>query len=260
MAGAMLLHGKVALVTGASRGIGKAICLDLAAHGAAVACVSRDGDRAEETAAACRDAGTQALAVVADIREAAARRETVARCEADLGGLDVLVNNAGIVAGGGADAESDEDWADVIATNLTAPFMLTRDAVPLLRRSGRGAVVHIGSILGEVTAHGVTSYCAAKGGLHHLTKQQANDLARHGIRVNLVAPGYIRTDMFEGGHTEERKAHIAKLHPLGRVGDAAEVAACVTFLVSDRASFVTGACLAADGGLLTQYGYELHED
>jgi NAD(P)-dependent dehydrogenase (short-subunit alcohol dehydrogenase family) len=172
----------------------------------------------------------------------------------ELGGLDVLVNNAGVSRLQGADTESREGWDEVMTTNLTAPFLLVRHAAKHLRASGAGSVVHVGSVLGLVAMRGATAYCAAKAALQHLTRQQALDLAASNVRVNCVAPGFIRTEMFEGNHPPERKKRIEQLHPLGRVGEPDEVARAVTFLASDAASFITGACLTVDGGLTSQFG------
>jgi 3-oxoacyl-[acyl-carrier protein] reductase len=239
------LGERVAVVTGASRGIGRAVALDLARRGAIVACASRDLERAEETAA---EAGGGARAFALDVREEASIVRLAEDVAAAFGGAAILVNNAGI---------GTDDWDDVLATNLTGAFLCVRHLLPQLAASGRGAVVNVGSINGLVTMKGYASYCAAKGGLHHLTRQLAHELGGRGVRVNCVAPGFVRTDMFETSHTEPRKEWIASLHPLGRVGGAEEVAYAVSFLCSDLASFVNGAVLTVDGGLTTQFGLEL---
>jgi len=240
-------------VTGAGRGIGRAIALDLAAQGARVACVGRDAARLEDVAAEIRSGAGDAVAVVADLADRAAVADAVAQAERALGDLAILVNNAAVAYLAGA-ADADTGWDETLAINLTAPFLLVQHALAGLERSGHGAVVNLGSINGVVTMRRLAAYSAAKGGLHHLTRQLALDLAPRGVRVNCVVPGFIRTDMFETSHGPERQAHIARLHALGRVGTPQEVAAAVTWLASDRASFVTGACLNVDGALTTQFG------
>jgi NAD(P)-dependent dehydrogenase (short-subunit alcohol dehydrogenase family) len=249
---ALDLTGRVAIVTGASRGIGRAIALDLAARGARVACASRDIGRARETARAA-----DGIAVECDVRDEASVRALKDGVLRELGGVDIVVNNAGIAVLGPIDDASTSGWDDVIATNLTSAFLLTRECVEPLSRSGHGTIVNIGSVNGLVSMRELASYCASKGGLHHLTRQSALELGPRGIRVNCVAPGFVRSDMFETSHSDERKDWIAKLHAVGRVGEASEVAYAVSFLCSDLASFITGAVIPVDGGLTTQFGLDL---
>jgi 3-oxoacyl-[acyl-carrier protein] reductase len=250
------LAGRVALVTGASRGIGRAIAVDLARNGAAVAVCSRNVDLLAETASLIVSAGGDARAFKVDVRSPEEIEGLVRSVVERFAGLDILVNNAGIARTAGGTSETLEGWSDVLDTNLTAPFLLTRCAADRLGAGGHGAIVNIGSVMGLVAMRELAAYCAAKAGLHHLTRQFALDLAPLGIRVNCVVPGFIRTELFESSHDEERKARIARLHALGRVGRPEEVADAVTYLVSDRASFVTGACLVVDGGLTTQVGVD----
>jgi NAD(P)-dependent dehydrogenase (short-subunit alcohol dehydrogenase family) len=250
------LAGRVALVTGASRGIGRAIAVDLAWAGAEVAACSRDRERTAETVRTIEAAGGRAAAFVVDLRSVDDTEGLVGSAVERFGRLDILVNNAGISRTAGGLSETLEGWNEVLATNLTAPFLLARRAADHLAAGGHGAIVNVGSVMGLVAMRDLTAYAAAKAGLHHMTRQLALDLAPVGVRVNCVAPGFVRTDLFETSHTEERKAHIAGLHALGRVGLPEEVAHAVTYLVSDRASFVTGACLVVDGGLTAQAGVD----
>ena len=246
------LDGRVALVTGAGGDIGRAVSLALAHRGATVACVGRRRAPLDAAAKEITGAGRRAAVFIADVRRDDECREVVSRVAKSLGALDVLVNNAGVTSTGSAAEGTRSEFDDVIATDLAGPFSLTRHAVQYLH--GGGVVVNVGSIMGSVAMRGLTAYCAAKGGLLQLTRQSALDLAPHQIRVNLVAPGFIATRMFETSHTLERRRRIESLHPLGRLGTPGDVAAAVVFLVGDGAAFITGACLVVDGGLTTQVG------
>jgi NAD(P)-dependent dehydrogenase (short-subunit alcohol dehydrogenase family) len=251
------LAGRVALVTGASGGIGRACAVDLALSGADVALVSRDVESTLTTAREVEAAGGGSVVLGCDVRDEDRIRAAVEGALEAFGRLDVVVNNAGIGRGVGTAEEDLDGWQDVLATNLTAPFLFVRHAVEALEGSPGGAVVNIGSVLGVVAQREATAYCASKAGLHQLTRQMAMDLAPRGIRVNCVAPGYIRTELFRRSNSPARQARLGDVHALGRVGEPEEVARAVTFLSSDAASFITGACLMVDGGLTVQYGFEL---
>jgi 3-oxoacyl-[acyl-carrier protein] reductase len=251
------LGGRVAVVTGASRGIGRAIALELARHGAAVVCAARNVPELTATCDAISEGGGRALAAHVDVRDDASVQRLAAASLDAFGRVDILVNNAGVAHVEDISAQSLEAWEDVLATNLTSTFLTVKHLLEPLSASPVASVVNVGSVNGiSVTKH-LSAYCAAKAGLHHLTRQLALELADRGIRVNCVAPGFIATDMFETNHSEARKATIRGLHALGRVGAAEEVAYGVSFLASDLASFITGAIVCIYGGLSVHFGLDV---
>jgi len=243
------LDGKVALVTGGSRGIGAAICTELAAAGATVAVnYVRNAAAAERVCAEIAAAGGTAHAVAGDVSGSDAARALVAGVEESIGPVEILVNNAGITRDNLIMKLSAEDWQQVIDTNLAGAFF-TCQAVsrPMVKRRG-GAIVNVSSVVGVHGNAGQTNYAASKAGLIGLTKSLAKELGGRGIRVNAIAPGYIATEITAGLPEAAREAILAGT-PLGRLGEPADVARAVRFLVSDAASFITGDVLAVDGGL-----------
>ncbi|HET6498535.1 MAG TPA: 3-oxoacyl-[acyl-carrier-protein] reductase [Coriobacteriia bacterium] len=243
------LEDKVALVTGASRGIGAAIALELAARGAAVA-VNYAGNAvaAGGVVEAIRAAGGRAVALQADVSDTEACSALVSATVAEFGAIDILVNNAGITRDGLLVRMSDDDWAAVIGTNLTAAFTLTRAAAALMMKARSGAIVNVSSVVGLVGNAGQANYAAAKAGLIGLTKAAARELAPRSIRVNVVAPGFIETEMTAGLPEAVRDAARTRI-AFGRFGLPSDVATAVAFLASDDARYITGQVLAVDGGM-----------
>jgi 3-oxoacyl-[acyl-carrier protein] reductase len=243
------LEGKVALVTGGSRGIGAAVAARLAAEGAAVA-VNYAGskDAADAVVASIVAVGGRAIALRADVTDPAACRAIVESTIAEFGALDILVNNAGITRDGLLVRMSDEDWDAVIATNLTGVFSMSRAAAKVMMKARTGSIVNMTSVVGIMGNAGQANYSAAKAGVIGLTKATARELAPRGVRCNAVAPGFIMTDM-TAKLTDAQRDAIAGTVALGHLGDTEDVAAAVAFLVSDDASYVTGQVLAVDGGM-----------
>lgn len=243
------LSGKVALVTGASRGIGAQVARHLASCGAAVA-VNYAGSAAaaQDVVDAICAAGGRAVALQADVSDSSAAVSLVERTIESLGGLDIVVNNAGITRDGLVVRMSDEDWSAVIDTNLTGVFYVTRACTRHLMKQRRGAIVNVTSVIGLVGNAGQANYAAAKAGVIGLTKSLAKELAPRGVRVNAVAPGFIQTDMTEA-LPENVREHAKGQIALGSFGTTQDVANAVAFLASDDAGYVTGQTLAIDGGM-----------
>ena len=243
------LEGRIALVTGASRGIGAEIARRLASDGAAVA-VNYAGSKAAAVAVVAEIVATggRAVAIQADVTEPASCTALVQRCVAELGGLDILVNNAGITRDGLLVRMSDEDWEAVIRTNLTGVFSMTRAAGKVMMKARRGSIVNISSVVGIAGNAGQVNYAAAKAGVIGLTRSVARELASRGVRCNAVAPGFIETDMTAELSDEVRAATIATI-AVRRFGTSSDVASAVAFFASDESAYVTGQVLAVDGGM-----------
>jgi len=247
-----MFANKVAIVTGASSGIGRATALSLAAAGAAVAAVGRDKAALEAVLAEAAHAGGQAIAIVADVTADTAPDDIVREATARFGGLDILVNAAGILGTGMTDGTSDEQWDRMMAVNVRAPFRLMRAAFPFLQER-RGAVVNVSSVNGRRVFPNLAAYNTSKAALDHLTRCAAIDWAPQGVRVNAVNPGVTVTNLHRrGGMNEDNYAaflvRAKETHPLGRPGQASEIASLILFLASDNAGWMTGETIAIDGG------------
>jgi len=243
------LEGRVALVTGAARGIGAATALALAEAGARVALVDRDGEGIERTADAIGRAGSDALAIPADVTDAPAMERAVDTVVAEWGRLDVLVNNAGIVRDATLGKVSDDDWAATVDVNLRGTMIGTRAALRPMRTAGAGRILSATSVVARMGNYGQTAYAASKGGIIGMTRAWARELGPLGITANAVAPGFIDTEMSRGV-PEKVLSGLLRRTPAGRLGRPEEVAAVYVFLASDLASFINGAVVGVDGGLL----------
>ena len=246
------LKDKIALVTGASSGIGRATALKFAGAGARVALVGRNGEALEKVADEIAKSGGEAFAVIADVTREADAERVVAGTVERFGGLDVLVNAAGGLSSGTVEDTTFAVWDAMMNVNLRAVFHLMQLAIPHLEKEG-GNIVNVSSVTGLRAFPGVLAYCVSKAGVDQLTRCAALELAGKKIRVNAVNPGVVRTQVHRrGGMSEEAYTtfleHSRGTHPLGRVGEAEEIAELILFLASERAAWITGATYSIDGG------------
>jgi len=245
------LAGKVAMVTGASSGLGARFAEVLAENGAAVALVARRVDRLDALRAQIEKSGGRAIAVEADVRDGAAMRRAFDTAEKAFGTVTILINNAGIVHSGRAVELAEEDWRRILSTNLDAVFFWAQEAARRMLAAGaRGSIVNIASVLGVTPDKGVIAYATAKAGVIQLTKALALELAFKGIRVNAIAPGWITTEINRDYLAGERGAAMKRQIPMGRFGEVEDLDGPLLLLASDAGSYMTGATIVADGGQL----------
>jgi 3-oxoacyl-[acyl-carrier protein] reductase len=241
------LTGKIALVTGASRGIGRAIACTLARQGATVVAAAR-GDNAAHTVETIIAAGGRAEAIALDVTDSAALTALPAQIVAKHGRLDILVSNAGIARDGLLLRMKRNDWDEVIATNLTAMFTLAQAALRPMLKQRAGRIIAVSSVVGQMGNAGQTNYAASKAGVIGFAKALAREVASRGITVNVIAPGMVDTDMTRA-ITETAQVDWATQIPLGRLGSGDDIAAAASFLASDEAAYITGHVLAVNGGM-----------
>ncbi len=242
------LNGQVALVTGASRGIGKAIALRLASCGASVAAVARTLPGLEATLQAIREAGGTAEAFAADVADGAGVNKVVEEVEAKFGKIHILVNNAGVTRDGLFLRMEDDAWQEVIDTNLKGTFLFSRAVGMIMMRNRYGRIVNISSVSGLMGNPGQANYSASKAGVIGFSKTIARELASRGVTVNVVAPGFIQTDMTDV-LPEKIKTEVKERIPVRRLGDPEDIADLVCYLAGPGASYVTGQVIAVDGGM-----------
>ena len=243
------LNGRVALVTGASRGIGRAVALALGAAGAGVACCARSKDQVDEAAEEIRGRGSRAGGFRLDVTRTEEVDAAVAQIEAALGPVDILVNNAGITLDKKTVEVTDEEWECLLSTNLTSMFRLARAVAPGMIERGQGKIINIGSMYGAIGVPRYAAYCASKAAVEALTRSFAVEWARHGIQVNCLAPGYMNTDIPREALADEKtKALFLSRVPARRVGEPEEVGPLAVYLASPASNFMTGQTVYLDGG------------
>ncbi len=245
----MTFEGRTAIVTGAARGIGRAICLELARRGCNIALnYSRSADQAATLVSEIAGLGRKAKAVAGSVADPVAAESMVAEVKAEFGGVDYLVNNAGITRDKLILRMTEKDWDEVLDTNLKGAFVFSKAVVPLMLKARFGSILNISSISGLTGIAGQANYSASKAGLIGLTKALAKEVASRNVTVNALALGMIATDMTDA-LPEEYRAKVRASVPLGRLGNVAEVASIAAFLLSDHARYITGQVIQVDGGL-----------
>ena len=248
------LAGKSAVITGGGTGIGQAIALAFAREGAQVAVAGRRKEKLDETLHLLQQAGCSALALECDVTKAADTQRMVKAAEDAFGKVNVLVNNAGALSVSTIENISEDDWDRVMAANVKGPFLMSRAALPAMRRAGGGSVINVGSVLGIVAIRDRAAYCASKGAVTMLTKAMALDHAQDNIRVNCLCPSIVESDMTRNlfadtdAGRQARESRLASI-PLGRFGKPADIAGLAVFLASEESSWMTGTVIPVDGGV-----------